>query len=125
LRRTSACALIIIIIIIIIIIERLQFIMAHALVLLKTGLGGPKLQYILRVSPCYEHPLLTQFDDQLRQALTKTCNITLTDDQGTQVSLPVCSGGLGVGSVSMHASSAFLASANSPPVTNPTEYPDS
>jgi len=76
--------------------ERLQFITAHdALVLLKTCLAGPKLQYILRVSPCCEHPLLTQFDDQLRQALTKTCNITFTDDQRTQASLLVWSGGLG------------------------------
>jgi len=54
------------------------------------------IAYILRVSACCEHPLLTQFDDQLRLALTKTCNIPLTDDQWTQASLPVWSGGLGV-----------------------------
>jgi hypothetical protein len=93
-------------------VDRLQLITAHdALVLLKTCLGGPKLQYILRASPCCEHPLLAQFDEQLRSALTKTCNIALTDDQWTQASLPVWSGGLGIRSVSMLASSAFLASA--------------
>jgi len=93
-------------------VERLQFIMEHdELVLLKTCLGGPKLQHILRVIPCCEHPLLTQFDDQLRLALTKTCNITLTDNQWTQASLLVWSSGLGVRSVSMLALSAFLASA--------------
>ena len=60
---------------------RLQHITAHDdLVLLMTCLGGPKLQYILRVSPCYDHPLLLQFNEQLRMALIKTCNITLTDD---------------------------------------------
>ena len=52
-----------------------------------------------------------QFDEQLRLALTKTCNIALTDDQWNQASLPVWSGGLGVRSVFMLASSAFLASA--------------
>ena len=57
------------------------------------------------------HPLLRQFDDLLRLALTKTCNIALTDVQWTQASLPVWSGGLGLRSVSMLASSAFLASA--------------
>ena len=44
-------------------------------------------------------------------ALTKTCNNSLTDDQWTQASLPVWSGGLGIRSVSTLASSAFLASA--------------
>jgi hypothetical protein len=93
-------------------VDRLQLISAHdALVLLKICLGGPKLQYVLRVSPCCDHPLLGQFDDLLRLALTKTCNIALNDDQWTQASLPVWSGGLGVRSVCMLASSAFLASA--------------
>jgi len=93
-------------------VDRLQLISAHdALVLLKTCLGGPKLQFVLRSSPCCDHPLLRQFDDLLHLALTKSCNIALTDDQWTQASLPVWSGGLGVRSVSMLASSAFLASA--------------
>jgi hypothetical protein len=92
--------------------DRLQLISAHdALVLLKTCLGGPKLQFILRASPCCDHPLLRQFDDLLHLALTKSCNIALNGDQWTQASLPVWSGGLGVRSVSMLASSAFLASA--------------
>ena len=52
-----------------------------------------------------------KFDDLLNLALTKSCNIALTDDQWTQASLPVWSGGLGVRSVCMLASSAFLASA--------------
>jgi len=54
---------------------------------------------------------LRQFDYLLHMALNKSCNLALTDDQWTQASLPVWSGGLGVRSVSMLASSAFLASA--------------
>ena len=71
-------------------VDRLQLISAHdALVLLKTCLGGPKLQYVLRTSPCCDHPLLPQFDELLRLAITKTCNLSLTDDQWIQASLPV------------------------------------
>jgi len=57
--------------------------------------------------------MLNEFDDLLRAAVTKICNVTLSDDQWTQASLPVRSGGLGVRSVSKLASSAFLASAAS------------
>ena len=93
-------------------VERLQLISAHdALILLKSCLGGPKLQYVLRTSPCFGHSILTQFDDLLRSAVTKICNTSLTDDQWIQASLPVWSGGLGVRSVSQLASTAFLASA--------------
>ena len=93
-------------------VDRLQLISAHdALVLLKSCLGGPKLQYILRTSPCCTHPILPQIDDLLRSAITRTCNITLTDDQWLQTSLPVWSGGLGVRSVLQLAPSAYLASA--------------
>jgi hypothetical protein len=71
-------------------VDRLQLISAHdALVLLKTCRGGPKLQYVLRASPCCDHLLLRQFDDLLRLALIKTCNTGPTDGQWTQASLPV------------------------------------
>jgi len=94
-------------------VERLQFFTAHdALVLLKTCLGGPKLQYILRVSPCREHPLLTQFDDQLRlMALHKDLQHYVNGRPVDLVKPTGCSGGLGVRSVAMLASSAFSASA--------------
>jgi len=82
-----------------------------SLVLLKTCLGGPKLQFVLRASPCCDHPLLRQFDDLLHLALKNSCIIAITDDQWTQARLPVWSAGLGVRSVSMLVSSAFLASA--------------
>lgn len=95
-------------------VERLQLVSSHdALVLLKNCLGGPKLQYLLRTSPCCEHPQLFELDKLLRSAVTQICNVSLSDDQWTQASLPVRSGGLGVRSVSKLASSAFLASAAS------------
>jgi len=67
----------------------------------------------MRTSPCWDHPLLCEFDDLLRTAVTKICNVTLSDDQWTQASLPVRYGGRGVHSVSKLASYAFLASAAS------------
>ena len=64
--------------------------------------------------PSCDHPLLRQYDELielLSLALTKSCNIALTDDQWTLNSLAVWSG-LGVRSVSMlNALSVFLDSA--------------
>lgn len=93
-------------------VNRLQLISAHdGLVLLKTCLGGPKLLYFLRTSPCCDHPPLHKFDGLLQLAITETCNIALTDNQWTQASLPDWSGGVGIRTVSTLAQSAFLASA--------------
>jgi len=83
------------------------------LVLLKNCLGGPKLQYVLRTSPCCKHPQLVELDNLLRSTVTQICIVSLSDDQWTQASLLVRSDGLGVRSMSKLASSAFLASAAS------------
>ena len=92
--------------------ERLKLISAHdALVLLKNSLSAPKLLHTLRAACCVDHELLTKFDDQLRSAVSHICNVSLTDDQWLQASLPVRNGGLGLRRVSSLASSAFLASA--------------
>lgn len=46
-------------------VERLQLVSSHdALILLKNCLGGPKLQYLLRTSPCCEHPQLLELDSR-------------------------------------------------------------
>jgi hypothetical protein len=82
-----------------------------ALILLKSCLGGPTLQCVLRTSPCCGHSILTKIDDLLRSAVTKICNTSLIDEQWIQASLPVSSGGLGVRRVYQLASTAFLASA--------------
>lgn len=93
-------------------IDRLRLLSSHdALVLLKNSLGGPKLQYVMRTTPCCDHPLLLHIDEMLKSAITQICNVTLSADQWTQASLPVRYGGLGIRSVSTLASSAFLASA--------------
>ncbi|HSN23925.1 MAG TPA: hypothetical protein VLS45_07110, partial [Methylomicrobium sp.] len=93
-------------------VDRLRLLSSHdALILLKTSLGGPKMQHVLRSSPCSDHPLLLQIDTTLKSTITQICNVTLSDDQWTQASLPVKQGGLGIRSVSMLAPSAFLASA--------------
>ena len=93
-------------------VDRLKLISAHdALVLLKNSLSAPKLQYTLRVACCDGHNMLTTFDNLLRSALCCICNVTLTDQQWLQASLPVRAGGLGIRRVSSLAPSAFLASA--------------
>ncbi len=93
-------------------VERLKLISAHdALVLLKNSLSAPKLLHTLRAACCVDHELLRTFDDQLRSAVCNICNVSLTDDQWLQASLPVRNGGLGLRRVSSLASSAFLASA--------------
>ena len=93
-------------------VERLSLLQAHdALCLLKNVLAKPKLQYILRTSPCAGNPLLSTFDGILRNGLSKILNVELNDSQWKQASLPVQMGRLGVRSACMLAPSAFLASA--------------
>ena len=95
-------------------VDRLKYLSAHdALVLLKNSLSAPKVQYTLRAACCDGHELLSTFDNLLRSALCRICNVTLTDHQWLQASLPVRAGGLGIRRVSSLAPSAFLASAAS------------
>jgi len=75
--------------------------------------------YTLRPTCCVDHPLLKDFDAKLREGLSSTCNVTLTDDQWLQASLPVRNGGLGLRWVSSLASSAFLASSCCGHTTSP------
>ena len=92
--------------------DRLKLVSAHdALLLLRNCLSASKLLYTLRSARCAGHELLQSFDDLQRSALGRICNVTLTDDQWLQASLPVRMGGLGVRRVSSLAISAFLASA--------------
>ena len=85
---------------------------AHdALVLLRASFSAPKLQHIVRASPCYDNEHLPKFDEVLRIAIFIICHVLLFDDQWLQVSLTVKSGGLGIRRVASLASPAFLASA--------------
>jgi hypothetical protein len=95
-------------------IDRLESIGSHdALVLLRSSFSAPKMQYILRCSPCLNHPTLSEIDELLRSGICRIINITLNDTQWLQASLPVRDGGLGVRKVSTLALSAYLASAAS------------
>ena len=86
--------------------------MSHdALVILRASFSAPTMQHTLRSSPCTGRVELTQFDALLRSALGKICNISLTDDQWLQASLPVRAGVLGIRRVSSLATPAFIASA--------------
>jgi hypothetical protein len=83
------------------VLKRLQQISPHdALVLLKNCLGGTKLQHVLMTSSCCEYPQLLELDYLLRSSVTQICNVSLSDDEWTQASLPVRCDGLRVRSVS-------------------------
>jgi len=93
-------------------IDRLKLLSSHdALVILKSALSTPKLLYTLRSSPCSDHPELERFDALLRSGLSGIINISISDVNWIQASLPVSDGGLGIRSAALLAPSAFLASA--------------
>ena len=94
--------------------DRLQYVSSHdALVLMKSSCGSPKLQHILRCSPCNGHSTLCEIDVVIRSCLTNITNVCLTDLQWTQASLPIKAGGLGIRSPLMVSLSCFLASVSS------------
>ena len=84
-----------------------------ALCLRRNAMAMPKLLYILRTSSCSGNNLLKVFDETLHKGLSSILNVDLSDDQWTQVSLPVHMGGLGVRSAELLTPSAFLPSAAS------------
>ena len=91
---------------------RLSYMPAHdSLFLLKNALAIPKLMYILCSSPCFDNDELINYDNDLRNMLSKILNIDLSDDGWEQASLPVRCGGLGIRSAVSLAPSAYLASA--------------
>jgi len=91
---------------------RLKDICSHdALVLLRASFSSPKIQFLLRGTPCKDHPLLNRFDNLLRDGLSSITNTNLSDLQWLQASLPVKDGGLGMRRVTSLALPCFLASA--------------
>ena len=94
--------------------DRLSAVGRHdALILLRSCFGAPKLQHVLRTSPCHGHPALLEIDNLLRTGLCGVVNCLLSDTQWIQARLPVRDGGLGVRDVTSLAIPAFLASAAS------------
>ena len=95
-------------------VQRLKDLRSHdALFLLKNCIAIPRLYYLLRTSPCFSHPLIGDYDQQLRQGLELITNNSLGEASWAQATLPVASGGLGVRCASQLALPAFLASSHS------------
>jgi hypothetical protein len=87
---------------------------AHtALFLLKNSFSIPKLTYLLKASPCFEHPdILAEYDKTLTSTVENITNVQLTEITRLQSCLPVKMGGLGLPSASLLATSCFLSSAS-------------
>ncbi|ESO01800.1 hypothetical protein HELRODRAFT_160967 [Helobdella robusta] len=81
------------------------------MVLLLQAAFLPRLVYFLRTSPLLDVSILNSFDDHLRDAFQSIFNIKLDQKNWLQGTLPICVGGLGLGSAAELAPSAFLASA--------------
>jgi len=92
--------------------DRLCLVDSHdALLLLCSRFGAPKIQHILRCTPCHGHQALDTFDGLLKSSLGTVTNCDLSDLQWLQAGLPVRDGGLGIRRAAPLALSAFLASA--------------
>ena len=79
----------------------LGLITAHdAFVLLRASFSAPKLQHIMRASPCNDNEHLLKFDELLRTVISKICNASSSDDHWLQAYLSVKSGGLCIRRVS-------------------------
>ncbi|KAI5642071.1 hypothetical protein NE865_05763 [Phthorimaea operculella] len=87
---------------------------AHvALILLRSCLSLPKLTYTIRTCPTWMFPQdTTAIDEVIKTSLEEVLNISLSDREWQQASLPVRHGGLGVRRVQDTGPAAFLASAN-------------
>ena len=94
------------------IVGRLNFISAEdALLTLQASYGSPKVLNVLRSAPCVDHPALTRFDALLRGAILSITNCVLDEVAWVLSKFAHTCGGLGIRSVVVLASSAFLASA--------------
>ena len=92
--------------------EKLSLLDKHpAYFLLKNCFSMPKLMYLLRSSPTFQHPdLLADFDDCLKSCATHICNVSFDDIDWIQATLPIRLGGIGLRCASDLALPAYLAS---------------
>ena len=96
--------------------DRFQRLSSHdALILLCNSFAIPKLQYILRTSPCFLSSSLACYDETLREIVSTLTNTYLHKDGPAwlQGMLPVKLGGLGIHRAVDVAPSAFLTSTSS------------
>ncbi|CAH2232343.1 jg26186, partial [Pararge aegeria aegeria] len=96
-------------------VNRLGILNSHiAYTILKHCLFVPKLMYILRASPVWKFPGLTnKIDAILKDSLEKILNLSLDEYSWTQATLPIKHGGIGVRKISSVALPAFLSSVHS------------
>ena len=74
------------------------------------SLAIPKILHVFRSSPFFVSPNLEDFDDLLRRMLSDIINVCLESSSAwLQASLPVSTGGIGIGSTAQLALSAYLA----------------
>ena len=92
--------------------EKISLLDRHpAFFLLKNCFSMPKLMYLLRSSPTFQHPdLLADFDDCLKSCATDICNVSFDDIGWIQATLPIRLGGIGLRRASDLALPAYLAS---------------
>ena len=94
--------------------DRLKMIGSQdALTLLRSSIGAPRVQHLMRCSPVTDHPALATFDQIQRSALSVVSNSALSDLHWSQATLPIRDGGLGLRCVTEMAAPAFLSSVSS------------
>ncbi|KAI5632042.1 reverse transcriptase (RNA-dependent DNA polymerase) domain-containing protein [Phthorimaea operculella] len=94
--------------------QEMRHLSAHvALILLRSCLSLLKLTYTIRTCPTWMFPQdTTAIDEVIKTSLEEVLNISLSDRERQQASLPVRHGDLGVRRVQETGPAAFLASAN-------------
>ena len=94
--------------------SRLPLLQSHdAMSLLRYSISVPKLHYTRRMSDFSENAMPTYFDTFQRQCISDIINVDINEFQWTQATLSIRDDGLGICSITMFASSAFLAWATS------------
>ena len=93
-------------------IQRLKKLDAHSvLYLLRNSLWLPKLQYLLRAAPIFQHPLLLkQLDEVIKAATEELMNVQFSSANWEQAVLPTRLGGLGLRRAEEVALPSFIAS---------------
>ena len=79
--------------------------------LLRSCFSFPKFGYLLRTTPCLDHPeILRRFDGVTRNSLNELLGTVLDNKSYYQATLPVSSAGLGLRNASDHHIAAYIAS---------------
>ena len=81
-----------------------------SLILLRSSLGAPRIQHLLRCSFEVDHKGIILFDSLQREALSSVTNTTLSDNNWLQSKLPIKEGGLGIRAACDLAMPSLLAS---------------